>query len=82
MSAYDFVKLEGWKKAKDYLRNAEKERWSGVAFGDLRQLIYYYDVVMDHGSIDRAREYANSPYTAPEIKAVIIKAIAEMEKCQ
>ena len=36
----------------------------------------------EHGSIDRAKKYADSPYTAPEIKIALDKAITLVEQCQ
>lgn len=48
----------------------------------LKRLIESHDRVMEHGSIDKAKEYAESKYTAPEIKIMLLQAIADVESCQ
>ncbi|MHA3117293.1 hypothetical protein E0H86_07350 [Acinetobacter sp. ANC 4635] len=48
---------------------------------DLKRLVESHELVFEHGSIDRARKYADSPYTAPEIKVVLDQAIADVESC-
>lgn len=53
-----------------------------VSLVDLKRLVESYGLVQEHGSLERARKYANSPYTAPEIKGVLDKAIADVESCQ
>jgi len=53
-----------------------------VSLGDIKRLVEAHDLVMEHGSIERAKKYADSPYTAPEIKAVLDKAISDVESCQ
>lgn len=49
---------------------------------DLKRLIISHERVMEHGSISRAKEYAESDYTAPEIREMLLKAIADVESCQ
>ena len=63
----------------DYFK---KRGFDPIPIQDLKRLVDSYDLVMEHGSLDRAKEYAESPYTAPEIKCVLLKAIANVEKCQ
>ena len=41
-----------------------------------------FELVFEHGSIDRANKYADSIYTAPEIKDVLVRAIHLVEQCQ
>lgn len=50
-----------------------------VKKSDLKILLDQYWSVMEHGSIERAKKYAESPYTAPEIKDVLLKAIEMVE---
>ena len=49
---------------------------------DLKRLLNSKARVAEHGTIERAKEYANSPYTAPEIKERLLQAIADVESCQ
>jgi hypothetical protein len=53
-----------------------------VSFDDLKRLVESHELVMEHGAIERAKEYANSPYTAPEVKERLKQAIADVESCQ
>ena len=49
---------------------------------DLKRLIESHELVKEHGSIVRAKMYAESIYTAPEVVDRLKKAIADVESCQ
>ena len=44
---------------------------------DLKRLVESVYLVKEHHTLDRAIEYANSQYTAPEIKVCLLDAIAD-----
>lgn len=48
-----------------------------ILLSDLKRLIESVYLVKEHYTLDRAIEYANSPYTAPEIKVCLLDAIAD-----
>lgn len=48
-----------------------------VAIDDLKRLVESVDLVKEHYTLDRAIDYANSDYTAPEIKVCLLDAIAD-----
>ena len=50
-----------------------------VCLSELKRLVESVDLVKEHYTLDRAIEYANSPYTAPEIKERLEQAIADYE---
>ena len=44
---------------------------------DIKRLVESIYLVKEHHTLDRAIEYANSQYTAPEIKVCLLDAIAD-----
>lgn len=88
MKANEFVKKFGVNVAKDLAyRDKTSIGWLSVEHhnlnqDDLKRLVEAHELVMEHGSVERAKKYADSPYTAPEIKVVLDKAIADVESCQ
>lgn len=44
---------------------------------DIKRLVESVYLVKEHHTLDRAIEYANSQYTAPEIKVCLLDAIAD-----
>lgn len=48
-----------------------------LELSDLKRLVESIYLVKEHYTLDRAIEYANSPYTAPEIKVCLLDAIAD-----
>lgn len=90
MNAIEFVKKYGWEECQwvcNDLFGASNDgtyNFDGdiVDVGDLKRLVESYELVMEHGSLERAREYAESPYTAPEVIYFLAKAIFDVEKCQ
>lgn len=85
MKANEFIKKFGWDRAK---REVALIGTIAMMCGDndfnndLKRLVESHELVFEHGSIDRAKKYANSPYTAPEVKCAIEQAIADVESCK
>ena len=48
----------------------------------LKQLVESHELVMDYYGLTRAKEHAESNYTAPEIKDALKQAIADVEACK
>lgn len=65
-----------------YIAIAPDENDPYVSIKDLKRLVESWELVREHGSITRAKEYAQSPYTAPEVSNRLIQAIADVESCQ
>lgn len=92
MNAIDFVKKHGIEKASDCfnLCASPNDKWfiymgdliSDKDFDDLEGIIDAFELVMEHGSLERAKKYAESPYTAPEVKEFLAKQIETVEQCQ
>lgn len=53
-----------------------------VLISDLKQIVKAFDCVMEHGSVEHAKKYAESDYTAPEVKDFLLKAINLVEQCK
>ena len=79
MKANEFVKAMGIKSVKQFLENDNIR--SKEMHDDLKRLVESHELVKEHGTIERAKEYANSPYTAPEVKERLKQAIADVESC-
>ena len=48
---------------------------------DLKRLVESHELVKDYYGLTRAKEHAESRYTAPELKAALKQAIADVESC-
>ena len=59
-----------------------KPRLSLVNMADLKRLIESHELVKDYYGLTRAKEHAESNYTAPELKVALKQAIADVESCQ
>lgn len=87
MNAIKFIKDYGFTQAKECLSicASPNDKWfihNGVLvsdsdFDDLKRLVESVDLVREHYTLDRAIDYANSAYTAPEIKVCLLDAIAD-----
>ena len=83
MNAIEFAKKHGIEYTTGIVVGCE----SGFLpkndnYFDLKQIVDAWGLVFEHGSIERAKKYADSAYTAPEIKAVLVRAINLVEQCQ
>ncbi|NNH25630.1 hypothetical protein [Acinetobacter terrestris] len=87
MKANEFVKLVGLIEAKRIIRDNEiKGRYRHlnvchVDLVELHEIVESHELVMDYYGLTRAKEYAESNYTAPEIKDALKQAIADVESC-
>lgn len=85
MKANEFVKKFGWSRAK---REVALIGTIAMMCGDndfnndLKRLVESLELVFEHGSVQRAKDYADSKYTAPEIAERLKQAIADVESCQ
>ena len=91
MSAIQFIKEKGVDKARDvvvtchgipYYTFKEKTEHGysackSVDLVDLKRLVESIYLVKEHCTLERAKKYADSPYTAPEIKERLEQAIAD-----
>lgn len=86
MKANDWIRKKGWVEARNLNINSNAIFDSGdgemIHTDDLKRLVISKAWVDEHGTIERAKEYANSCYTAPEIKERLLQAIADVESCQ
>lgn len=87
MKANEFVKRFGLERAKqfvnaDHTAHALVFATTGVSFIDLKRLVESWGLVREHGSIERAKDYAQSPYTAPEVSDRLNQAILDVESYQ
>lgn len=55
---------------------------SWVRVDHLKHLVESHELVKEHGSLERAKMYAESIYTAPEVVVRLKQAIADVEACQ
>ena len=57
-------------------------KYASFDMSDLKRLVESYELVKEHGSLERAKIYARSIYTAPEVIVRLEQAIADVEACQ
>ena len=87
MKAIEFVKQYGINEAKRIIPICEKQgarlTVSGyrVNLEDLKRLVESHELVADYYGLTRAKEHAESNYTAPELKDALKQAIADVESC-
>lgn len=91
MNAIKFIKEHGIERAREVVEGAPElaEYYStidgvyyrieinAVNLKQLKRLVKSVYLVKEHYTLDRAIEYANSSYTAPEIKVCLLDAIAD-----
>ena len=58
-----------------------KPRNSLVNIADLKRLVESHKLVGDYYGLTRAKEHAESNYTAPELKNALKQAIEDVESC-
>ena len=82
MSAKEFVKEHGWSLAIIEANNETVSFGDDISFSlrqDLKTLVDAYELVKDIGGLSKAKEYADSRYTAPEIAEPLKQAIKLVE---
>ena len=62
------------------INNLEKSWWD-ICVYDLKRLVESHELVKDYYGLTRAKEHAESNYTAPELKVALKQAIADVESC-
>ena len=75
--AIKFIKEWGDDYSKKYIALSESEGNILPWELSLKRLVESVYLVKEHHTLDRAIEYANSQYTAPEIKVCLLDAIAD-----
>ena len=81
MKANEFVKKFGWEYAKERMEYCKGARLVGMEI-ELKRLVESHELVKDYYGLTRAKEHAESNYTAPELKAALKQAILDVESCQ
>ncbi|MDS7929256.1 hypothetical protein RMB13_07160 [Acinetobacter sp. V102_4] len=79
--------VEGAPERATHLLNGEYVRVSDprwildgyVSIADINRLVESVFLVKEHYTLDRAKAYAASPFTAPELKERLQQAIADYE---
>lgn len=93
MNAIKFIKENGVEKSREVVEGAPDlaEYYStidgeyyrielhAVNLRHLKRLVDSIYLVKEHYTLERAKKYADSPYTAPEIKERLEQAIADYE---
>ena len=91
MNAIQFINEHGVDKAREVVEGAPEwaSHFDGYLYSEkqfheqcfllseLKRLVESVYLVKEHHTLDRAIEYANSQYTAPEIKVCLLDAIAD-----
>ena len=87
--AVKYFREHGLEKSKKHLLDireaANQVSWVHSLEGfsqDLKRLVESHELVVDYYGLTRAKEHAESNYTAPEIKDALKQAIADVESCQ
>ena len=80
MKANEFVKKFGLEYAKHIL-NEDSVILVDLDYTHLKHIIESYELVKEHGSLERAKMYAESMYTAPEVVERMKQAVADVESC-
>jgi len=82
MNAIQFIKEHGVDKAREVIDGAPDLaeyyiELHAVNLRHLKRLVDSIYLVKEHYTLERAKKYADSPYTAPEIKERLEQAIAD-----
>ena len=87
--AVKYFREHGLEKSKKHLLDireaANQVSWVHSLEGfsqDLKRLVESHELVVDYYGLTRAKEHAESNYTAPEIKDALKQAIADVEACK
>jgi len=86
MKANEFVKKFGLSHSKlfgnGWITFDDGCIENSVSRTDVKRLVESHELVKDYYGLTRAKEHAESNYTAPELKAALKQAIADVESCQ
>ena len=90
MRANEFVKKFGLAEVKILLTSPSHgfffkedfyKHYGFDIYEDLKRLVESHELVKDYYGLTRAKEHAESNYTAPELKAALKQAILDVESC-
>ncbi|WP_337080785.1 hypothetical protein [Acinetobacter pittii] len=70
---------EAWNLTDNDGEYFKKRGFEPVNINDLKRLLESVYFVHEHYTVERAKIYADSPYTAPEVKQALERAIADYE---
>jgi len=91
MKPAEFIAKFGWDLAQrdvtcletGFITKADfLEHYGFEILDEIKIYIDAWELVKEHYMIDRAKKYANSPYTAPEIVEPLKKAIALVDEVE
>ena len=87
--AVKYFREHGLEKSKKHLLDireaANQVSWVHSLEGfsqDLKRLVESHELVVDYYGLTRAKEHAESNYTAPETKDALKQAITDVEACK
>ena len=79
MKPEQFIRWYGIEDAKYLIEQNINCNDFEFSLDDLKRLVKSVDLVGEHYTVERAKIYAGSPYTAPEVKQALERAIADYE---
>lgn len=79
MKPEQFIRWYGIEDAKYLIEQNINCNDFEFSLDDLKRLVKSVDLVGEHYTVERAKIYADSPYTAPEVKQALERAIADYE---
>lgn len=77
MKPEQFIRWYGIEEAKYLIEQNINCNDFEFSLEELKRLVESVDLVLEHYTVERAEVYANSAYTAPEIKVCLLDAIAD-----
>ena len=80
MKASEFIRVFGLDIARMAVEECTSEYELDAV--ELKRLVESHELAMDYYGLTRAKEHAESNYTAPEIKDALKQAIADVEACE
>ena len=82
MKANRFLRDNGIVKCSRIVEDLSEQGVDSDFTKDLKRLIESHELVKDYYGLTKAKEHAESNYTAPEIKDALKQAIADVEACK
>ena len=91
MKANEFFKKHGLAEVEILLTSPSRgfffkedfyKHYGFDIYEDLKRIVESHELVSDYYGLTRAKEHAESNYTAPEFKAALKQAIFDVESCQ
>ena len=82
MKANEFLRDNGIVKCSRIVEDLSEQGVDSDFTKDLKRLLKSHELVKDYYGLTRAKEHAEWNYTAPELKAALKQAVADVESCQ